>query len=337
MDQKILISLTVHRQMEQPRSEHLTLIRCFDPGGYECQASLPSDAPPLSAMSHPSRTVLAWKRIKKYGITCANGVQPQLLELEQHSTYRGLLDGGPTHELNERLLSRITEHQGQIRTHLVRPSRDGARGRQPSLPAGGASASAMHRAVRVRDPSTPGRLVPRRLGASDRSGSPRGAGLPRLHGHCLRRGVHLVSMLETTGWAGRAATSGGMRVRILRGAHEIGGSCVELEYRGSRIVLDVGKPLGAGWDELVPLPGVPGLADGSDPGLCGVVISHPHLDHYGLIGQVSPQVPVFIGEEASKLLAASAFFSSAGMEIHPSGFLATGCRCRSVRSPSRPT
>jgi ribonuclease J len=112
-----------------------------------------------------------------------------------------------------------------------------------------------------------------------------------------------------------------MRVRILRGAHEIGGSCVEIEYRGSRIVLDVGKPLGAGWDDLVPLPGVPGLADGSDPDLRGVVISHPHLDHYGLIGQVDPRVPVFIGEEAAKLLTVSAFFSSAGMEVRPSGFL----------------
>ncbi len=112
-----------------------------------------------------------------------------------------------------------------------------------------------------------------------------------------------------------------MRVRILRGAHEIGGSCVEIEYRGSRIVLDVGKPIGAGWDEVVPLPGVPGLADSSDPALAGVVISHPHLDHYGLIGQVDPRVPIYIGEEASKLLAASAFFSAAGMEIHPSGFL----------------
>ena len=112
-----------------------------------------------------------------------------------------------------------------------------------------------------------------------------------------------------------------MRVRILRGAHQIGGSCVEVEYRGSRIVLDVGKPLGAGWDEAVALPGVPGLKDGSDQALCGVVISHPHLDHYGLIGQVAPQVPIYIGEEASKLLAASVFFSSAGVEIHPRGFL----------------
>ena len=117
-------------------------------------------------------------------------------------------------------------------------------------------------------------------------------------------------------------SSGGMNVRIHRGAHEIGGSCVEVEYRGSRIVLDVGKPLWAGWDEVVPLPAVPGLADGSDPALAGVVISHPHLDHYGLIDQVHPSVPVYIGREASLLLAEAEFFSAAGVTLHPIGFLA---------------
>jgi ribonuclease J len=113
-----------------------------------------------------------------------------------------------------------------------------------------------------------------------------------------------------------------MNVRIHRGAHEIGGSCVEVEYCGSRIVLDVGKPLWAGWDEVVPLPAVPGLADGSDPELAGVIISHPHLDHYGLIDQVHPSVPVYIGREASLLLAEAEFFSAAGVTLHPTGFLA---------------
>jgi ribonuclease J len=115
---------------------------------------------------------------------------------------------------------------------------------------------------------------------------------------------------------------GEMNVRIHRGAHEIGGSCVEVEYCGSRIVLDVGKPLWAGWDRVVPLPAVPGLADGSDPSLAGVIISHPHLDHYGLIDQIHPSVPVYIGREASLLLAEAEFFSQAGVTLHPTGFLA---------------
>jgi ribonuclease J len=113
-----------------------------------------------------------------------------------------------------------------------------------------------------------------------------------------------------------------VRARILRGAHEIGGSCVELATANSRIVLDVGKPLWAGWDETVPLPAVPGLADGSDPSLVGVVISHPHLDHYGLVDQVDTKVPIFIGKEAAAVLKAAAFFSSAGIELHQAGYLA---------------
>jgi ribonuclease J len=113
-----------------------------------------------------------------------------------------------------------------------------------------------------------------------------------------------------------------VKVRILRGAHEIGGSCVEVEAAsGSRIVLDVGKPLWAGWYETVPLPPVAGLADGSDPALAGLVISHSHLDHYGLIDQVDPKVPLFIGEEAARILKAAAFFSSAGIDLHPTGYL----------------
>ena len=112
-----------------------------------------------------------------------------------------------------------------------------------------------------------------------------------------------------------------MRIRILRGAREIGGSCVEVAYRGSRLVLDVGKPLSAGWDEEVSLPAVPGLSDGSDPSLAGVIISHPHLDHYGLIDQVDVRVPIYIGQEAVQLLAGSAFFSAAGVKVQPTGYL----------------
>ena len=112
-----------------------------------------------------------------------------------------------------------------------------------------------------------------------------------------------------------------MQIKIHRGAHEIGGSCVEVESGGSRIVLDVGKPLWAEWGQRVPLPLVTGLADGSDPSLAGLFISHPHMDHYGLIDQVDARVPLFIGREAAALLKAAELFSSAGIELHPTGFL----------------
>jgi ribonuclease J len=111
-----------------------------------------------------------------------------------------------------------------------------------------------------------------------------------------------------------------MKARIHRGAHEVGGNCIELEAQGSRVVLDLGRPLGAPPDADVPLPAVPGLL-GGDPSLVGLLISHPHLDHCGLVGGVAPTVPVFLGAAATRILQESAFFTPSGLVLKPSGFL----------------
>ncbi len=34
-----------------------------------------------------------------------------------------------------------------------------------------------------------------------------------------------------------------MKLTIHRGTHEIGGTCIEIETKGSRIVVDIGMPL----------------------------------------------------------------------------------------------
>ena len=99
-----------------------------------------------------------------------------------------------------------------------------------------------------------------------------------------------------------------MRIRIHRGAHEIGGNCIEVADGDDRIVLDLGRPLSAGWDDQIPLPNINGLAS-PDPRMHGVVLSHPHLDHYGLTDQLAPNVPVYLGVEAERVLQAAAFFS----------------------------
>lgn len=114
-----------------------------------------------------------------------------------------------------------------------------------------------------------------------------------------------------------------MRARIHRGAAEIGGNCVELEAEGKRLVLDLGRPLGAGFDGEVPLPAVPGL-DGTGRSLVGVVISHSHLDHWGLLDQVDPGVPLYIGQAAARMLGQASFFSPAGLERSWAGHLADG-------------
>lgn len=113
-----------------------------------------------------------------------------------------------------------------------------------------------------------------------------------------------------------------MKARIHRGAAEIGGNCVELEAQGKRLVLDVGRPLTADWNEEVPLPEVEGLHEGGDPALLGVLLSHPHPDHYGLVDQVHSDVPIFIGEAAERILREAAFFSPTGSIAIAAGHLA---------------
>ena len=38
-------------------------------------------------------------------------------------------------------------------------------------------------------------------------------------------------------------------------------------------------------------------------GLLGVVITHGHPDHYGLIGQVDVELPVYVGAATARILA----------------------------------
>jgi ribonuclease J len=110
-----------------------------------------------------------------------------------------------------------------------------------------------------------------------------------------------------------------VRVKIHRGAHEIGGSCVEVEAQGSTLVLDVGTPLSSGWDEVVALPDVAGFI-GTDPTLLGVIVTHAHQDHWGLVGQIDPQVPVFMGAATHRILAEAEFWTK-GLSVTPTGFL----------------
>jgi ribonuclease J len=97
-----------------------------------------------------------------------------------------------------------------------------------------------------------------------------------------------------------------MRVRIHRGCHEIGGNCVEIESHGQRIVLDIGLPLSDA--SPVDLPEISGLTE-PDNRLRGIIISHPHPDHYGLLERVTQNVPIYIGAAANRIIGVSSFFT----------------------------
>lgn len=111
-----------------------------------------------------------------------------------------------------------------------------------------------------------------------------------------------------------------MQACIHRGAREIGGSCVELEHDGARLVLDLGLPLDAFPADDVSLPAIPGLED-NDPSLLGVIVSHGHPDHYGLASHVDPSVAVYVGEATQRVLEEALFFSSAGASLKAAGYL----------------
>jgi ribonuclease J len=98
-----------------------------------------------------------------------------------------------------------------------------------------------------------------------------------------------------------------MRVRILRGTKQIGGTCIELESGGDRIVLDYGLPLDGETSDAALVPKI--LGDD----LRGVLISHPHLDHYGLLNYLPAGIPVLIGDAARRIVSAAAPFTKQDM------------------------
>ncbi len=98
-----------------------------------------------------------------------------------------------------------------------------------------------------------------------------------------------------------------LRVRIHRGAAQVGGTCVELDSGGDRILLDLGMPLDAE-DGEIPLPEVPGIR-GGDPSLLGVIVSHLHGDHCGLVPYAAPGLPLAIGPVAALILREAEFFT----------------------------
>lgn len=110
-----------------------------------------------------------------------------------------------------------------------------------------------------------------------------------------------------------------MKACIRRGSQQIGGSCIELEQDGKRLLLDLGLPLDAPENVAGLIPGELVL-DGRDPSLLGILISHPHLDHYGLLAHVGTSIPVGVGAAARALLTAAAPFLPGTWPIPSAGW-----------------
>lgn len=116
-----------------------------------------------------------------------------------------------------------------------------------------------------------------------------------------------------------------MQITIHRGTHEIGGNCIEIGTKNSRIILDVGMPLfksdGEPHDtailkrkskqELLDsgiLPKVPGLfIYGTQPD--AILLSHAHEDHTGLIRHSDAAIPIYTSKGTSKMMKAGEKFA----------------------------
>ena len=116
-----------------------------------------------------------------------------------------------------------------------------------------------------------------------------------------------------------------MQLTIHRGTQEIGGSCVELKTDNSRILLDFGMPLVNDKKEpfdsrvlndksvedlkkLKVLPDIKGLYRGEEKAIDAVLISHSHMDHYGFLKYVHPDIPIYMSKGAKVLIEVSNIF-----------------------------
>jgi ribonuclease J len=114
-----------------------------------------------------------------------------------------------------------------------------------------------------------------------------------------------------------------INVKVHRGSNEIGGNCVEVATAKSRLIVDVGLPLSEMMDNRAPKRGkpdrddlirrgvilpIPGLFS-PGPKIDGILLSHAHADHFGLIEQTLPEIPVYLTRGASKMLMSGSLFA----------------------------
>lgn len=98
---------------------------------------------------------------------------------------------------------------------------------------------------------------------------------------------------------------------IHRGTHEIGGTAIEIRSTRGCILLDLGAPLGfdlqceGDGKSLVKssvLPDISGLYTWDTPTFDAIILSHAHLDHFGLLCYAHPSIPLYLSKGTKALM-----------------------------------
>ncbi len=96
-----------------------------------------------------------------------------------------------------------------------------------------------------------------------------------------------------------------MQICVYRGTNEVGGNCIELSTKNTRILLDMGTPLSS-MDEKRPIADYkvpcPGVYADEKPTVDAIFVTHNHGDHYGLLPLVNPKIPVYMSKMLRDIL-----------------------------------
>lgn len=104
-----------------------------------------------------------------------------------------------------------------------------------------------------------------------------------------------------------------MLLNIHRGTSEIGGTCIELQSGETRIILDLGLPLDivSNSESNSINQKILEIANSSN----GIIISHTHLDHFGLIYSISNEIPIWLSKASHKIIDINRIFQNKNITI----------------------
>ena len=106
-----------------------------------------------------------------------------------------------------------------------------------------------------------------------------------------------------------------LKINIIRGQNQIGGTIIELYTETTRIIVDAGANLGEGKLHTY-VPKIEGLFSGS-PAYDAVFVSHYHSDHMGLLKYVVDGIPIYMGHATYDIALAMSEYKGKQLDFSP--------------------